>query len=36
MKKYIGEEFDLNDLYFRLYGYVAPPFPAVDDLKNQL
>ncbi len=36
MKKYIGEAFDLNDLYFRLYGYVAPPFPALGDLKSQL
>ncbi len=33
---YVGETFDLNDLYYRLYGYVAPPFPALGDLKSQL
>ncbi len=36
MKRYVGETFDLNDLYYSLYGYVAPPFPALDDLKSQL
>lgn len=36
MKKYIAEEFDLRELYFTLYGYVAPPFPTLGDLKSQL
>ncbi len=36
MVKYIGKEFDLNDLYYRLYGYVAPLFSAVGNLKNQI
>lgn len=34
--KYIGETFDLNELYYRLYGYVAPAFPGIGDLEDQL
>ena len=36
MKKHIGQEFDLNAIYERIYGYVAPVFPASTNLSQLL
>lgn len=29
MSNYVAEPFDLNEIYFNLFGYVAPPFPVL-------
>ena len=33
---YIGQTFDLNKLYQKLYGYVAPVFPAIGSFGDQV
>ena len=35
-RAYVGERFDLNELFIKVFGYVAPPFPLIGDFGSQL
>jgi len=36
MSDYVGEKFDINELYKQQFGYVGLPFPAAGDIGEQI